>query len=185
MFVKKKKLIVNAPPSNTSDRLKKRKYTNTTIAAATALLPHINKDMTTAQLQVEYKARDPSIKGLSGKNKQWFQDALGVGSVWISEKDGAGAPLSKIGLADEKSKEKDTDVSVKANINSPKKSTVKMNKSMPAQKRKRKEAHKEKTLISMIEPARKKKGVIQSNKSQSPPSSKYMTKNSFQGSPRC
>jgi len=27
------------------------------------------KDMTIAQLQVEYKARDPNNKGLSGKNK--------------------------------------------------------------------------------------------------------------------
>jgi len=49
-----------------------------------AALPRINKDMTIKQLQQECRARDPAIKGISNKNKQWFLDHLGIGSVWIS-----------------------------------------------------------------------------------------------------
>jgi len=88
---------------------------------------------------------------------------LGVGSVWISEGGGAGASSSKNVVAGDKSKEKDADGSGNANIKLRNKSKGKMNKSTPAQKRK---------IIAKIEPAQKKKGKIQSSKSQNPQSLK-------------
>ncbi len=36
------------------------------------------------QLQQECRVRDPALKGILGKNKQWLLDHLGIGSVWIS-----------------------------------------------------------------------------------------------------
>jgi hypothetical protein len=50
----------------------------------TSLLPRINTDMTMSKLQEECRARDPSIKSISNKKKQWLLDHLCVGSVWIS-----------------------------------------------------------------------------------------------------
>jgi hypothetical protein len=52
---------------------------------ATAMLARVNADMTVAQLREECLARNPSMKGLSSKNKQWLLDHLGVGSVWIHQ----------------------------------------------------------------------------------------------------
>ena len=40
--------------------------------------------MTVAQLQNECRARDPSIMGISNKNKDWLLGHLKVGSPWIS-----------------------------------------------------------------------------------------------------
>jgi hypothetical protein len=50
----------------------------------TSLLPRINTDMTMSELHEECRARDPSIKSISNKKKQWLLDHLCVGSVWIS-----------------------------------------------------------------------------------------------------
>lgn len=49
-----------------------------------ASLPRITASVTLAQLSHEIHHRDPSVKGTSNKNKQWFLDHLGVGSVWTS-----------------------------------------------------------------------------------------------------
>jgi len=49
-----------------------------------ASLPRINEDTTVMELQEECRSRDPGMRGLSGKNKKWFLNHLGIGSVWIS-----------------------------------------------------------------------------------------------------
>ncbi|GFH48014.1 hypothetical protein CTEN210_04490 [Chaetoceros tenuissimus] len=49
-----------------------------------AILPRINQDMTISELQTECRARNPSIKGISNKSKQWLLDHLGIGSIWVA-----------------------------------------------------------------------------------------------------
>jgi len=49
-----------------------------------ALQPRINFDMTLNQLREECLFRNPSIKGISNKDKQWLIDHLGLGSHWLS-----------------------------------------------------------------------------------------------------
>ena len=49
-----------------------------------ATIPRINNDMTIAQLHTECRARDPSIRGLSSKNKTWLLEHLKIGTPWIS-----------------------------------------------------------------------------------------------------
>ena len=53
-------------------------------------LPRITNSPSVAQLTCELLSRDPSIKGMSNKNKQWFLDRLGIGSIWTSLTDAAG-----------------------------------------------------------------------------------------------
>lgn len=48
------------------------------------ILPRIKATLTIAQLNHELYHRDPHIKGTSNKNKQWFLDNLGIGSVWMT-----------------------------------------------------------------------------------------------------
>ena len=55
-----------------------------------ASLPRITTSMTMAQLGYEINHRNPSVKGTSNKNKQWFLDQLGLGSVWTSAPDAKG-----------------------------------------------------------------------------------------------
>jgi Domain of unknown function (DUF5710) len=52
--------------------------------SSNAALPRVNDHMTASQLKEEFLARDPSMTGLSGKNKSWLLEHLNVGSVWIS-----------------------------------------------------------------------------------------------------
>ena len=47
----------------------------------TAAMPQINVDMTVAQLQTEFRDRDPSIAGLSNKNKEWLLNCLKIGTI--------------------------------------------------------------------------------------------------------
>lgn len=49
-----------------------------------ASLPRITTSVTLAQLSHEIHYRDPSVKGISNKNKHWFLDHLGVETVWTS-----------------------------------------------------------------------------------------------------
>jgi hypothetical protein len=60
------------PPANATASTKKAKH------------PIIHVDMTVAQLQLECRARDPDIKGLSTKNKSWFLNHLKIGTKWKS-----------------------------------------------------------------------------------------------------
>jgi hypothetical protein len=50
--------------------------------AQDATLLRINENMTIPQLQTECRCR--GIKGMSGKNKDWLLEQLGVGTVWQS-----------------------------------------------------------------------------------------------------
>jgi hypothetical protein len=65
---------------NTKEKSKQEAHTTVSLAS----LPRINIDMTKPQLQKECRTRDPSIKGISSKDKQWLMDYLVIGSVWIS-----------------------------------------------------------------------------------------------------
>ena len=59
-------------------------------------LPRITNSLSVAQLTCELLSRDPSIKGMSNKNKQWFLDRLGIGSIWTSSPDAAGIDLTMV-----------------------------------------------------------------------------------------
>jgi len=59
--------------------------TTTTTKKTTKPVSKINADMTIAQLQLECRARDPAIKGISNKNKTWLLDHLKIGSKWKSQ----------------------------------------------------------------------------------------------------
>jgi len=59
-------------------------------------LPRITNSLSVAQLTCELLNRDPSVKGMSNKNKQWFLDRLGVGSIWTSSPDAAGTDLTMV-----------------------------------------------------------------------------------------
>ena len=73
---------------NTSDGSDPSTGTSTpSKTAKLAALPRVNKDMTVSQLQDECRSRDPSIKGISNKNKQWLSDHLGIGSIWTTMAD--------------------------------------------------------------------------------------------------
>ena len=54
-------------------------------SSTSASLPRITASMTKAQLTHELLHREPSIKGISSKNKQWFLHRLGGGSIWKTE----------------------------------------------------------------------------------------------------
>ena len=80
-------------PNDSSVECKKKsvqKTPTTPAKVSLAALPRINTDMTVSELQRECRARDPSIKGISSKNKEWLVNHLGAGTVWISA-DGAGS----------------------------------------------------------------------------------------------
>lgn len=57
-----------------------------------AMIPRINSDMTIPQLWTECLARDPSMRGLSTKNKAWLLSYLGIGTPWISANDASKKP---------------------------------------------------------------------------------------------
>ena len=75
-----------------------------------AKISRINDDMTIPQLQDECRARDPSIKGLSNKNKTWLLDHLQVGTPWISSSSAVSSanqqPKSTTGKSDKQGTKK-------------------------------------------------------------------------------
>ena len=48
-----------------------------------AVVSKIHREMTIAQLVQECRARDPNMKGLSNKNKEWLLEHLKIGSVGV------------------------------------------------------------------------------------------------------
>jgi len=54
-------------------------------SSTSASLPRITASMTKAQLTHELLHREPSIKGITSKNKQWLLHRLGGGSIWETE----------------------------------------------------------------------------------------------------
>ena len=80
---KKTKMPLPPSPSSKSQENKTPKKTKRSNSQL-ATIPRINEDMTVAQLQNECRARDPSIMGISNKNKDWLLGHLKVGSPWIS-----------------------------------------------------------------------------------------------------
>lgn len=48
------------------------------------LLPRITSTMTIAQLSHELHYRDAQTNGTSNKNKEWFLQKLGLGSIWMT-----------------------------------------------------------------------------------------------------
>lgn len=77
---KKRNVVKATPIKQMSSPKKQSKEASTPLA----ILPRINQDMTISQLQTECRARNPSIKGISNKSKQWLLDHLGIGSVWVA-----------------------------------------------------------------------------------------------------
>jgi len=75
---KKESTPISEKGAKAKGRTNKQVTSSTPVAS---LLPRINNDMTINELQEECRARDPSIKGISNKNKQWFFDRLDIGSV--------------------------------------------------------------------------------------------------------
>jgi len=60
------------------------------------LLPRVTSSFTKAQLSHELLHRDSSVTGTSNKNKQWFLDRLGLGSVWTSSPQCKGINIDSI-----------------------------------------------------------------------------------------
>lgn len=93
------------PPSS-PEKAKKKSSAQRRGNAAQAFRVRISDVMTVTQLQDECRHRD--INGLSGKNKTWLLDQLGVGTVWKSHplsanaKNGAKAKKSPVASASSK-----------------------------------------------------------------------------------
>mmetsp|Transcript_23877 Transcript_23877/g.52807 ORF Transcript_23877/g.52807 Transcript_23877/m.52807 type:complete len:200 (+) Transcript_23877:280-879(+) len=81
---KRKPAADNDNGGDASSSPRKKTKTKALTKKERAVIPRVNADMTVAQLQTECRARDPSVKGLSGKKKGWLLDHLGVGTPWIS-----------------------------------------------------------------------------------------------------
>ena len=60
------------------------------------ILPRINASLTVAQLSHELHYRDPHITGTSNKNKQWFLERLGSGSIWMTSNDVKSLDLNNV-----------------------------------------------------------------------------------------
>lgn len=60
------------------------------------ILPRINASLTIAQLSHELHYRDPHITGTSNKNKNWFLERLGTGSIWMTSNDVKNLDLTNV-----------------------------------------------------------------------------------------
>jgi hypothetical protein len=83
------------PAASNDDEGPRKKQTPIKKIAKKKNVYRINEDMTIVQLQTECRARDPSIKGISNKNKDWLQDHLVIGSVWKSATSNDDGPPQK------------------------------------------------------------------------------------------
>ena len=72
------------PAENTKQTSAKSNKPKALTKSQIATIPRINDDMTIAQLQTECRSRNPSIRGISTKNKSWFLEHLKIGTPWIS-----------------------------------------------------------------------------------------------------